>query len=806
MSMQLPDSETTGQDAAEKEMRPMESASRPHRVAGPIKVTPTSNSPISHGMAQTQISGTDGSGGPPLPDTALGTFHVPNHSMYPDDVWDFASDLIEQSTMTALENAGRLNWWTRVGASCQRLLPLVTRGDGNCLLHAASMSIWGIQDRDLTLRKSLHAQMDHGLKREALRRRWRWQQTQQNRELGLLLTEEEWQKEWNELLKLASSEPKMQHSGSYDSMQAEVKSSEMPIYESLEEFHVFVLAHVMRRPIIVVADTMLKDSEGEAFAPISFGGIYLPLEVPAIECQSTPLVLAYDNGHFSALAFIEQKDSFQRHAAIPLTDSEYNLLPIHFAVDPGEEWEWDKDNEKHLTLESVTLSMEAKLQLLHSYLNVIWLPLSHHWQQTSMTTAEQTAPTGDKDHKSIDSKLDAESVCSTCSGHLEVGKGDGGAEASESEKTNVGSHSLGFPRTGPHCKKGKQMRQVNLVTDKLGGFRRSLSSKILNMGGLMKTVGGIRSRDKSEEKSEKENNCSLKGDKGDGREPEISGHLSSPSCCEHNTEMYPSEDGNVIKLSLGILQAAMKGDRSFIFAALLSTYSHQPYQEGMIQQYMAAKESLEVEQEPWQNRKQKEASSEIQVRKDTAKLDFSYMPKDSSTNCSSSFDPHVLNSIYPSTHSSIVPFSQLSLMPFVHTSLMVTRKLLAGSFSSFCFGVPSSATFSQYFPPTQDLPQIQHCISDEDSSNCPSEPIQEADARGSHSSSCQETPWDNQSSQPPMSHSSLDSKADIAGSQPRKCRVTSCNFYGHPETKNYCSCCYREELKRSDMEQDFHSS
>lgn len=29
-------------------------------------------------------------------------------------------------------------------------------------------------------------------------------------------------------------------------------------YESLEEFHVFLLAHVLRRPIIVVADNMLK--------------------------------------------------------------------------------------------------------------------------------------------------------------------------------------------------------------------------------------------------------------------------------------------------------------------------------------------------------------------------------------------------------------------------------------------------------------------------------------------------------------------------------------------------------------------
>ena len=40
-------------------------------------------------------------------------------------------------------------------------------------------------------------------------------------------------------------------------------NSEDPVYESLEEFHVFVLAHVLRRPIVVVADTMLRDSGGD---------------------------------------------------------------------------------------------------------------------------------------------------------------------------------------------------------------------------------------------------------------------------------------------------------------------------------------------------------------------------------------------------------------------------------------------------------------------------------------------------------------------------------------------------------------
>ena len=35
--------------------------------------------------------------------------------------------------------AGRLNWWSTMCTSCKKLLPLATTGDGNCLLHAASL-------------------------------------------------------------------------------------------------------------------------------------------------------------------------------------------------------------------------------------------------------------------------------------------------------------------------------------------------------------------------------------------------------------------------------------------------------------------------------------------------------------------------------------------------------------------------------------------------------------------------------------------------------------------------------------------
>lgn len=49
-------------------------------------------------------------------------------------------------------------------------------------LLAAGM--WGFHDRDLVLRKALYTMMRTGAEREALKRRWRWQQTQQNKEVG----------------------------------------------------------------------------------------------------------------------------------------------------------------------------------------------------------------------------------------------------------------------------------------------------------------------------------------------------------------------------------------------------------------------------------------------------------------------------------------------------------------------------------------------------------------------------------------------------------------------------------------------
>jgi len=37
-------------------------------------------------------------------------------------------------------------------------------------------------------------------------------------------------------------------------------------------------------------------------------------------------------------------------AVIPLTDSEHKLLALHFAVDPGRDWEWGRDDNDNIKL------------------------------------------------------------------------------------------------------------------------------------------------------------------------------------------------------------------------------------------------------------------------------------------------------------------------------------------------------------------------------------------------------------------------------------------------------------------------
>uniref|UniRef100_A0A3B4U366 ubiquitinyl hydrolase 1 n=1 Tax=Seriola dumerili TaxID=41447 RepID=A0A3B4U366_SERDU len=664
------------------------------------------------------------------------TFQLPDLSVYSEDFRSFIErDLIEQSTMMALEQAGRLNWWSTMCTSCKKLLPLATTGDGNCLLHAASLGMWGFHDRDLMLRKSLYTMMKSGAERDALKRRWRWQQTQQNKESGLVYTEEEWEREWNELLKLASSEPRT-HLSKNGNTSGGVDNSEDPVYESLEEFHVFVLAHVLRRPIVVVADTMLRDSGGEAFAPIPFGGLYLPLEVPPSRCHCSPLVLAYDQAHFSALVSMEQRDQQREQAVIPLTDSEHKLLALHFAVDPGRDWEWGRDDNDNTKLANLILSLEAKLNLLHNYMNVTWIRIP----------SETRAPLAQPESPTASAGEDVQSL----------------AESMDSDRESVGSNSnvnTGKPskeKDKDKQRKDKDKSRADSVANKLGSFSKTLGIKLKkNMGGLGGLVHGKMNKSNSGSGRNGENG----GEKAKKKESKTTKGSKEESGTGDKT-MENWKYSTDVKLSLNILRAAMQGERKFIFAGLLLTSHRHQFHEEMISYYLTnAQERFSQEQE----QKRKEAEKKPPATNEVAR------PGPVPVSAHYSHTP-------PIQRHSVIHIQDVNMQSSIFQD--DPYKPVVGTLKTCATYPQQNRTLSSqsYSPARLSGVHIQDCLefADEDNS--------------SHT-------WLNQDKTKGRS-----SGSPLYCFQQRRCKRENCSFYGRPETDNYCSYCYREELKRRERE------
>lgn len=302
---------------------------------------------------------------------------------------------------------GRLNWWTSAGR-LPRLDPMATSGDGNCLLHAASLYMWGLHDHSLILRTALHRLLTTGVEKEGVKRRWKYQTQLRNDEAGgLTFTDEEWEFEWGEILRIATNKPRREPTT--DSLRR--LSSLRTSYESLEEIHISALAHTLRRPVIIISDRTIKDLRGEDLAPIYFGGIYLPLEVNPTACHKSPVVLAYDSSHFSPLVTFQlasseqstnQKSSRSKYArlssrvetVIPLVTPDGSLLPVQFVHDPKKR---DALKKWSAMQYKVGEFPEDIVRLLESYLNVRWIQLKMPPADTA-AAATAASSTEDYDH------------------------------------------------------------------------------------------------------------------------------------------------------------------------------------------------------------------------------------------------------------------------------------------------------------------------------------------------------------------------------------------------------------------------
>ena len=241
------------------------------------------------------------------------TLTLPSLDKYPSEFQQTVfTQLIDKATQQYLEGEKCLNWC----ASTTHFLPLYTMGDGNCLLHAASLSMWGFHDRDYTLRQAVYTALQNHRSTQ-LHRRWKYTRDLENRQMGIQLEEHQWQGEWRTMVDQASTNIPQGKS-----------------LESLEDFHIFVLANVLRRPIVMYAAPKLRSqATGGTLQQINFHGIYLPLLWDPHSCKKDPLPLAYQGGHFVALVAVEYPQQFNKGSfTLPLVDFHGQTLPVRFLL------------------------------------------------------------------------------------------------------------------------------------------------------------------------------------------------------------------------------------------------------------------------------------------------------------------------------------------------------------------------------------------------------------------------------------------------------------------------------------------
>ncbi|XP_064089647.1 ubiquitin thioesterase zranb1-like [Macrobrachium nipponense] len=228
-------------------------------------------------------------------------------------------ELLDRDAQKQLEeDAPIINWsleiTDRLGS---RLYALWNRTAGDCLLDSMLQSTWGVFDRENVLRRALSDSLSEAS--HLFYPRWKEYERWQARLLDYYVPEGQVLEEWAELICLASQPG-----------------------AALEQLHIFVLAHILRRPVIVYGVKCVKSFRGEDLGFARFEGVYLPLLWEPSFCWKSPIALGYTRGHFSALVPMEPDSPDNLGAGaildagesqvvfLPLMTHDAKLLPVHF--------------------------------------------------------------------------------------------------------------------------------------------------------------------------------------------------------------------------------------------------------------------------------------------------------------------------------------------------------------------------------------------------------------------------------------------------------------------------------------------
>lgn len=107
-------------------------------------------------------------------------------------------------------------------------------------------------------------------------------------------------------------------------------------YKSLEEFHIYALANMLRRPIMIISNDKIRNLEGASLQPQLVSGLYLPLDWDPSLCCKFPIVLGFYHSHFFPLVHTAPEDEKDEvDLMVPLIIHN-ELAKVHFTL-PGED-------------------------------------------------------------------------------------------------------------------------------------------------------------------------------------------------------------------------------------------------------------------------------------------------------------------------------------------------------------------------------------------------------------------------------------------------------------------------------------
>ena len=105
----------------------------------------------------------------------------------------------------------------------------------------------------------------------------------------------------------------------------------------LEDIHIFVISQIIRRPIIILSDPIIRSLHGHSLAPNTIHGVYLPVLWDPKRCCKSPVVLGYLNSHFVPLLPYDDVKSDNVHMAAPLVVGQnMERLPVRLLKEKEE--------------------------------------------------------------------------------------------------------------------------------------------------------------------------------------------------------------------------------------------------------------------------------------------------------------------------------------------------------------------------------------------------------------------------------------------------------------------------------------